>query len=184
MKKNITIALMFVFAAVNFALSQNRINIGAGYYGHTITYPGVVFEAEYEKVYSEKVSIPIRLDLGFYNHFRNHIGTFLDLNVGYRKYFKNGFVLEESIGFGVLETILNDPTFSVDDQNNVEEVSRFNQPDLIPSVTLGLAYNLSHKKDKLNMIWIRPKLSWKYPQKKSMVFGAGLQIGFTHNLRN
>ena len=182
MKKNITIAIVILFASINITLAQNRINIGAGYFGQTITYPGVVFEVEFEKVYSEKVSLPIRLDLGFYNHQRNHTGIFLDLNFGYRKYFKNGLVLEESVGFGVLQTILNDPTFSVDDQNNVEEVSRFNNPDVIPSVTLGIGYNLSHKKEKLNMLWVRPKLYWQYPQKKSLVFGAALLIGFTHSL--
>ena len=182
MKKNITIAIMLVVAAINFTFAQNRINIGAGYFGHTITHKGLVLEAEYEKLYSEKATLPIRLDLGFYNHLRNHTGIFLDFNAGYRRYFKSGLVLEESIGFGVLQTILNDPTFSVDDQNNVKKVSGLNQIDVIPSLTLGVGYNLSRKKETLNMIWFRPKLFWQYPQKKSMVFGAALQVGFTHSL--
>ena len=183
--KKIYISIMVVFLTTLGAAAQTHFNIGGGYFGQTISYPGIVIEAEREKMFSENVSIPIRLDLGFYNHPRYHAGAFIDLNVGFRQYFKSGFFLEEGIGAGVLAYFLNsDGVYKVDDSGLVSEASRANPVDFMPSITLGLGYNLTKDSGKQNLIWLRPKVSWQAPHKTLSTYNFALQVGFTHTIKS
>lgn len=181
------IYFILIMLAVIFTVSkaQTRTNIGGGYFGHTLTHPGIVLEFELEKLFSEKASLPLRLDAGFYSHLRNHYGLFIDLSFGFRRYFKSGLFLEESIGIGVLEAIINsDGVYNVDDNGNVTEASRFNPPDLMPSITLGIGYNLTKNSGTMNLVWFRPKIYWQYPHKTSSTFNPAVQVGFTHTIKN
>ena len=183
--KRIYIIAVFVFACTLTNFAQTYTNIGGGYFGHMGTHPGIVLEYETERMFSGEASIPVRLDLGYYVHKRNHNGLFLDINYGFRQYFNSGFYVEESIGFGVLFSTLNsDGVYEVDDRGLVSEASRFNQPDFMPSVTLGIGYNLSKNSDSKNLIWIRPKLAWQFPHKLSSLYTPCIQLGFTHSIRN
>ena len=176
----LSILMLSVFGTT---YAQTNFNIGGGYFGQTITHPGVVLEFEVEKMYSQKASLPLRIDVGFYSHPRNHNGLFLDLNIGFRRYYKSGLFLEESIGIGILETILNsDGVYEVDKEGSVSETSRFNEPDFMPSVTIGIGYNLSKNSEKQSLIWFRPKIFWQYPHKTSSTFNPVIQFGFTKTL--
>ena len=163
--------------------AQSRINIGGGYFGQTVTHPGIVIEMEYETNVSSTMSLPLRVDLGFYNHPRNHTGLFIDANYGFRRYYKSGLFLEESIGIGVLGSAINTDVFKVDDNGVVSETSKLNPLQLMPSITLGIGFNLTKSNEKsMNLIWIRPKISWEYPHKDTASFSPALQIGFTHQI--
>ena len=179
--------IIFLFAIVSSATlgsAQVRSNVGIGYFGQIISYPGAVLEYELEQQFGETSSLPLRIDLGFYVHPRHSNGFFLDVNYGLRKTYKNGFMIEESIGAGVMATMVNgDGTFEVDDDGMVREASPWNKPDFMPSITLGMGYNFTQKKEKLNMLWVRPKLYWQLPYKTSSVFHPALQVGFTHTIR-
>lgn len=164
--------------------AQSRLNIGGGYFGETITHPGLVFEMEYETNVSPTMSLPFRLDLGFYSHPRNHNGLFIDASYGFRRYFKSGFFLEESIGIGVLGSAINTDVFTVDENGNVSEGSKLNAPQFMPSLTVGIGYNLTKKNENsLNLIWLRPKIYWQFPHKTTASYSPALQIGFTHQIR-
>jgi len=167
----------------NMTFAQTTQRVGGGYFGHTVTHPGIVLEYELEKHYSEKASTPLRVNLGFYSHPRNHVGLFLDLNYGVRRTFASGLFVEQSIGVGVLETILNgEGVYETGEDGTVGKVSRWNSPDLMPSITLGLGYNLTRHSEKKNLIWIRPKISWQFPHKTTATFHPAVQVGFTHEL--
>ena len=182
--KKISFSIFVVFMTMLGVKAQTYFNIGGGYFGQTVTYPGLVIEAEMEKMFSENVSIPIRLDMGFYNHPRYHTGAFIDLNVGFRQYFKSGFFLEEGIGAGVLTYFLNsDAVYEVDDSGLVSEGSRTNPVDFMPSITLGLGYNLTKDSGKQNLIWLRPKVYWQVPHKTLSTYNFALQVGFTHTIK-
>ena len=183
MKKTyIIIAVLFAFIASGY--SQSNTKIGAGYYGHMGTHPGIVLELEKEQMFTEKASIPVRINLGFYSHKRNHNALFLDINYGFRQYFKSGIFLEESVGFGALASTLNsDGTYEVDESGMAYEVSSLNQPDLMASIILGIGYNLSKNSDQKNLIWLRPKLTWQFPHKLSSLYTPTIQIGFTHQIK-
>ena len=181
--KKIYISIMVVFLTTLGAAAQTHFNIGGGYFGQNITYPGFVLEAEREQMFSEFVSIPIRLDLGFYSHPRYHNALFLDLNAGFRRYFKSGLFLEESIGIGVMQSFLHsDAVYKVDDSGQVSDATRANPVDFMPSITLGLGYNLTQASGKQNLIWMRPKVYWQVPHKTTSTYNFALQVGFTHTI--
>ena len=181
--KKIYLTIIMLTAIIAASKGQTRINAGGGYFGHTATHPGIVLEYEIERMYSEKASLPLRIDAGFYSHPRNHFGFFADVSLGFRRYFKSGLFLEESIGIGVLETAINsDGVYSVDDNGKVTGVSRFNPPDLMPSLTLGIGYNLTKSSGTQNLLWFRPKIYWQYPHKTSSTFNPAIQLGFTHTI--
>ena len=181
--KNIFLIIALLITGINLSFSQTNKNVGAGYFGHTGTHPGVVLEYEIEKMYSKKASLPIRADIGVYSHPRNHVGLFVDLNVGFRRYFKSGIFLEESIGIGALGTFLNsDGVFKVDDIGNVSDGSRFIAVDLMPSLTLGIGFDLTKNRDRKTLIWLRPKIFWQYPHKTTSTFHPAIQLGLTYKL--
>lgn len=179
MKKFIILSLCLL--TFGFTLkAQTKINLGAGYFGHTISHPGFVFEAEWEKSFSENASLPIRINLGGYKHNRYHTGLFLDVHAGFRQYHKSGFFLEESIGLGIFQAILNsDAVYEVDESGAVQEAGRWLPQDLSPSITLGLGYNLGQGSGKTKNIWLRPKLFWQYPHKTSSTYHLAIQAGYT-----
>lgn len=182
--KKISIILVLLLSFIGTAFSQKNIKIGAGYYGQMVTHPGIVLEFEKEQMFTEKASMPVRVDLGFYSHKRNHNALFLDINYGFRQYFNSGIFIEESVGFGVLGSTLNsDGTYEVDENGLPYEVSSINQPDLMASITLGIGYNLSKNSDQKNLIWLRPRLSWQFPHKLSSLYSPTIQLGFTHQIK-
>lgn len=183
--KKIYISIFALVLALSGLHAQTNLNLGAGYFGKQITYPGLVLEAEVEHMFSEYVSLPIRLDLGGYVHPRHSTALFLDLNAGFRRYFKSGFFLEESVGVGVLETWLqSDAVYTVDDSGNPSESTRANPPVFMPSITLGLGYNLTQGSGKQNLIWLRPKIYWELPHKTISTYNFALQVGFTHTIKS
>ena len=180
--KHIALYLLFVLFSIN-GFAQHNINIGAGYFGHTLTYPGLVAEFELEKTISEQVSLPIRADIGFYHHTRYHTGIFLDVNVGHRRYYQSGWFYEQSIGVGVLASVLNsDGVYKVDEEGQVSDASRLNPIEFMPSITLGGGYDLSKEQNRRKLIWLRPKVFWQYPHKNASTFNVALQLGFTHTI--
>ena len=182
MKK--TLLIISIIAGLSLSLkAQDNIKIGGGYFGQTGTYPGLVFEFEKEKMYSDKASVPLRIDIGFYYHKRHTTGVFAEVNYGFRRYFKSGLFIEESIGFGILQTMLSaDAVYQVDDNGDITESNRFNKPDFMPSISFGLGYDLAKGSDGKTLIWFRPKLYWQYPERLSSVFTPSLQVGFTKTI--
>lgn len=177
--------IILILAAFFSSFGQTNMKYGGGYFGHTLTHPGVVLEFEIENMYSEKASMPLRIDVGYYSHPRNHNGVFLDINYGFRRNFKSGLFLEESIGIGALATFLNaGGVFEVDETGKVTEVSKFNTVDFMPSLTLGIGYNLTKNTEKQTLIWVRPKIYWQYPHKTTSTFNPVIQIGFSRNFSN
>jgi hypothetical protein len=182
MKKIFYTAIVF-FAFSSITFGQTHLHIGGGYYGQTLSHPGVVLQAELEKMYTENASIPLRAELGFFVHPRSHYGLFLNVNAGFRKYLNSGLFLEESIGIGILQSFLHtDGVFTVDDGGNVSDGSVVNPVDFMPSLTLGIGYNLSQGSGKQNLIWLRPQIYWQLPQKTTSTYSFALQLGFTHTL--
>ena len=141
MKKTQYITAILI-ACSSIVFGQTRLNVGGGYFGHTLSYPGIVLEAELEKMFSENASIPIRADLGFYVHPRNQYGLFFDLSAGFRQYFNSGLFVEESIGAGFLQAFLySDGVYEVNDEGVVTEGSRRipnNCMNWLDSVTWGV----------------------------------------------
>jgi hypothetical protein len=163
------------------ALSQ--LNVGVGYFGETGVYPGAVIELERESFHSSRFSTPFRADLGFYSHPRSHHALFLDVHQGIRRSFNSGFMIESSIGVGVMLTFMPETVYMVDDAGNVSTTSKMQHPDLMPSVTLGIGYDLNRDPEKRDLIWIRPKIFWQYPYNSMALPHLALQVGYTHTIK-
>jgi hypothetical protein len=184
MKRFIIFNLLLVLAASG-TFAQRHFNVGGGYFGHTLTHPGLVVEVEWEQMYTEKASLPLFVGAGAYLHPRNHYGVFLEAGAGLRQYLPSGLFFEERMGLGVLQTFLHsDAVYEVDESGQVNEGSRSNQPDFMPSVSLGLGYNFSQGEGKQNLLWIRPKLYFQMPHKTFSNYHLALQVGYTFTLRS
>jgi hypothetical protein len=172
--------LLVFWAILSFSQSNPHLKLGLGYFSETVAYPGFVLEFEREKMQSEKLSLPQRANLGFYNHPRNHMGLFFDIHQGTRRYFKKGLFLESAVGIGVLFPFYNEDVWEVDESGAVTEGSKFGGVDFMPSMTFGIGYCLN--KEKNNLIAFRPKLFWQYPHNQKALPHTAFQLIYTHTL--
>jgi hypothetical protein len=160
------------------AQAQKRTNLGLGYFGETLTHPGIVAHLEVEKKQSERVATLLGTNLSVYLHRRNHLGILLDGHTGLRRYYKSGFFTEQYLGLGVMLSFYQgDGVFQRDENGNIRRVSSFANPDIIPSVTLGLGYNLGHRQQKATLLYLRPKIYWQIPFNNLALPHLGLQAG-------
>ena len=180
--KRIHIIIIALFISLS-AWSQDRLNLGAGYFGHFITHPGIVVQAEREFAYGTKASLPMGVNLGFYAHPRNHYGLFMDLQTGFRYYTPSGIFLEEMVGVGILQSFLHsDAVYTVSEEGEVGEGSRSYAPDFMPSVQLGLGYRFGDEEARRSMIWLRPKFYFQLPHKGLTTYHLAVQLGYTYSI--
>ena len=182
-KKTTGILLIMLFLISFSSEVLPQMNAGVGYFGETGVYPGVVLEIEREPFHTPRFSTPFRADLGFYTHPRSHHALFLDVHQGIRRSFSNGLMVESSVGVGVMLSFMPETVYTVDDSGNVSTTSKMQNPDLMPSVTLGIGYDLNKDPVKRDLIWIRPKIFWQYPYNSLALPHLALQIGFTHTIK-
>ncbi|MFY0644323.1 MAG: hypothetical protein JXR19_07635 [Bacteroidia bacterium] len=162
-----------------FTQAQTSKALAVGYFGETLTYPGIVLEYEHEIIQSEKVSLVFRSDLGYYNHMRNHQAFFIDQHIGIRRNIGQRMFIEHSLGLGVMFPFLNAPVYSVTEQGEVVESSKVMNPDFMPSFSMGLGYDFNSTTNR-DAIWVRPKMFWQYPYNTLALPHVAIQIGFTH----
>lgn len=160
--------------------AQKLLSTGIGYFGETGVYLGMVLELEYEQYRAEGLSTFSRANIGYYAHPRSHSAFFTDIHQGLRHSFSSGIVLESSIGIGVMFSYYNEEVYKLTESGEFEETSRMAQPDLMPSITLGIGYDFSNDREKRRMAWVRPKMFWQYPYNSLSLPHLALQIGYTH----
>ena len=101
------ILILVTIAGIQLTIAaQTLLNGGIGYFGETGFYPGLVLELEKESYQSDHLSTPLRINLGYYSHPRNHAAFFLDVHHGLRRTFSNGIMLESSVGIGVMLSLI------------------------------------------------------------------------------
>ena len=109
--------------------------------------------------------------------------TFLEAGAGFRQYFRSGLFFEERLALGVCRPScipMRYMKWTTADRS--ARVHGANQPDFMPSVSLGLGYNLVGEKESRNLIWLRPKLYFQMPYKTLTNYHLALQVGFTRTL--
>lgn len=163
--------------------AQKNLNLGLGYFGETATHPGLVAHLEVEKSQSKKVSTLFRTDVGAYVHARNHVGAFVDVHAGLRRYRPSGIFTEQYLGLGTMLSFLNgDGVFQRDENGNIRRASSFANLDIMPSVTLGIGYNFSQDSGSANLLYLRPKVFWQLPFNNLALPHFALQVGFIHRI--
>ena len=176
--------LAFTIAGCSIPLNaQSHLNGGIGFIAGSNSDAGLVLEIEYEKMYTDNFSLPLRLDLGIIS-LRDYHSLVVDLHKGFRKYFKSGFFAEQDLGIGVLSmSNKTDDAWYYDTYGNVLRYGDTPAWGLIPSVSLGGGYNLTKKKGTRNMIWIRPKIYWNLAFTGLDTPYAQVQFGFTKTFK-
>lgn len=173
--------LFLLFFSQSFA--QTDLNIGGGYYGENFTSPGFLLEFEYEKHQTDNLSLPLRSDLGFFSS-SEYNALIIDIHQGYRRYFNSGLFVEQSIGLGIISTIYKiESIWYIDKYGNVIRYRDGMNIGFMPSVTMGLGYNLSKNEQSKNLIWIRPKVYWNFLIRGLNIPYWALQIGYTYNFK-
>lgn len=181
--KRFTFILAILSAFFLTASTQTRFNGGIGYYGENVSHPGVVLEFELEHFTAEGFSLPLRADVGFHIN-PDYNAYIIDVHKGFRKYFKSGVFLEQSIGAGVIVKSYKSDYWFVDDFSQV--VAHGNKPiwGFMPSVAVGAGYDISKDKEGSDLIWIRPKIYWDLGFRGLYLPYWALQIGFTHTFKS
>lgn len=180
MRLQLSIIFLLLFSQT---FAQTDINVGVGYYGENLTSPGVVLEFEFEKFHSEYLSLPTRADLGFFIAPDYNAYT-LDFHQGFRQYFKSGLFVEQFIGLGFIATTYNlESIWYIDDYGNPIRYKDGLNIGFMPSVTVGVGYNLSENGGNKNLIWIRPKVYWNFLIRGLNTPYWALQVGYTHTLK-
>jgi hypothetical protein len=179
--KKTTLSFLFLLVFSITGICQG-IKIGGGYFGETVSHPGFVGEIEHEQLFSNQIGLSTRFDLGFYHHPGNSDALFADLNYGFRRYFKNGLFMEQSVGLGTMALYYNEDVWHIDSNGNAVKVSRFGNFNLMPSVSAGLGYVLNRNTSNPKLFWLRPKIFWQLPFNNKALPHIAIQAGFTFTL--
>jgi hypothetical protein len=181
--KKLFLSIILLGILLNLS-AQKRLNAGIGYFGSNATSPGVVLEFEVEKIFTEDLTSPFRTDIGFFST-TDYNTLYIDINKGFRKYFKSGLYVEQSVGIGMSATFFTlesiwytqklGPPFRYNDGANW---------GLMPSLTLGAGYDLSKNKTANHIIWVRPKVFWNLGIRGLNAPYAAIQIGYSYNLKS
>ncbi|MFC2090367.1 hypothetical protein ACFLT1_06280 [Bacteroidota bacterium] len=178
MKRRLIIIMVLGGFAAGLS-AQTHLKAGIGYYGETVVNPGVVLDFEYEKHQSEDFSLPLRVNLGF--HSTPDFNAFsIDLHKGFRKTFKNGLFIEQSIGIGMInKSFKNSDYWFADKYFSV--IPHGNKPvwGLMPSVTFGAGYQIA----EAGILWIRPKVYWDLGYRGLYIPYTAIQLGYTHTFK-
>ncbi|MFC2090360.1 hypothetical protein ACFLT1_06245 [Bacteroidota bacterium] len=179
------LAIIFAMTLGIFAHgnAQTNVSLGGGISGSSLSSAGFLFEAEFDKVYSEEFSRPLQLHTGFYNDKEGNNVLFTDLHRGYRLTFQNGLFLEQSFGIGVMLTSYKEHPYYNAENGNIGFFPSGKGWDLVPSVTLGAGYNIDWKNGAKGSIWCKPKIFWKIPFDNPAQPKFALQLGYSHKIK-
>jgi len=185
MKRIFFFSILLIFYFTITAKSQNEITLGIGYFGETIFHPGLVAQVEYDKFLTNKISIPIRTDIGYYIHKRNHQAIFSELITGIRWHFLPRWHAGLNAGVGLMASWhhSDDGVFIVDNSGNISRTTSFAGLDFMPSTGFEFAYKIKEG-SKNNYIWLRPKAFWQMNVNERALFHFALEIGYSFTLNS
>lgn len=176
--------IVLLWSASTQVSAQKTITYGLGYFGETLTHPGVVAFAETEKKISNHWVIPFKADLGFYHHKRSHTALFADLTMGIRHRSESPIYYGAGIGIGGMASWYNSDkgVYRVDDNLNIEKAGNYAGLDLMPSVYLELGYQIQSNEKYASHIWLAPKVFWQYPSNEKAMMHYAIQVGYSITL--
>lgn len=157
-------------------LSQGDISVG--YYGETLSHPGIGISLTQTFFEYKEVSLSVREEIITYTHPRNHnmIGVNIYMPLGFFKNYKvSGEIF---IGSGYLMKFSNsDNVYYRDSSGEIKS----NDFELLHKLSLnagvGCRINLFTIKEKSVGLFIRPLAFWEYPVNNNLVIHPVLSVG-------
>lgn len=180
---------VILFFALTSAYGQGdslpKTKFTLGYFGETITHPGLNFGIEYYPFQSNKFQMILAANGGGYVHIRNNSAFFVRGQWGQRITFDSGVFVDEFLGLGYFHQFTHGgDNYEVLPNGAVVKTPNSGSPMIMASLALGTGYDFS-KKTKWNVIFFfRPELFWKAPFNGYYLTNIALNTGFIFNLRS
>lgn len=163
--------------------AQRNFSLGGGYMTSSLTAPGFLLEAEFDKVHSERFSLPLQIHAGFYSDREGNNIMFTDLHRGYRLTFQNGIFLEQAFGVGMMLSFYEEYPYYESENGNAGMFPNGRGWDILPSITFGAGYKVAWRNGATGNLWCKPKIYWKMPFDKPSQPKFALQIGYSHTIK-
>lgn len=163
--KHKIILLLFVIPIVVDAQEPKEFRLSLGYYGETLSHPGLNIGIEYGVPNNRKEQMILSLNIGGYLHKKNNTSLFVKAHWAQRYNFNKGLFFEGAMGIGYLHHIAHGgDKFEVKPNGAIVQVKKYGNPMLMPSVGLGLGWNFfsAHQNRRLS-VFVKPELFWKAP---------------------
>src|SRR5690554_913957 len=123
MKKQLFLFMLscsFTLAASAQVDHAPRHAVHVAYLGEMLTHPGLSIGYEKYLTDDSKFQVFMRANVGFYHHYRNNNTYMFTIETGYRRNYRSGLFLEQSLGIGYFNRqIHNDGTFAVDENGSI-----------------------------------------------------------------
>ena len=183
MKK--TKCIIFLVSMLAFqTIAQENIHKRHGfhiaYLGEMVTHPGLSIGYEKFLNYEDKFGIFLRSTLGFYRHFRNNTTYMLTLESGFRRNFRSGIFVDQSIGIGYFNRwVHGDGQFYVNENGGIEEKSGIGRSFVPFLANLGLGYHIQTNKAQFSP-FIRPNFYWKMPFNETPNMQLAVMVGILY----
>ncbi|WP_281616244.1 hypothetical protein [Flammeovirga sp. SubArs3] len=185
MKKRFYLLLLFLGVVSLSSYAQNKLNVGAAYYGETIFHPGFSINGEYEISLSESWSLPLRATTGYYFHKRNHQAVFLEITPGIRWHFgqTKRWYMSGYGGIGAMSSWhhSDDGIYEVNDNGNVSKKdSNYAGTSLTYMTSVDFGYQIS--KERPQYLWVRPRMTWQTQVNQQSLYHLAVEIGYSITL--
>lgn len=180
-----------VKAQDSLAIHQKKIKgFSLSYFAEYYTHYGVKAGTEYplwskeivkvkrnSKEIHKNKSVFVTGNIGCYIHKRNHVGLFVNSEIGYRKTRNKGLNYEYLLGIGYLHTFLQGDTYQVNDDGSVERVHLAGQSNLMASLSFGVGYNFDYHYHKPYALFIKPGFFIQYPYNTAFAVRPTIDLG-------
>lgn len=191
-----------LFLIITFILSIHQVfaqdtllnskiqGISISYFGEYLTHYGIKIGTEYSlkitnktKIKRNSKEIPKRKEhfitgnIGSYVHKRNHVGLFINSEIGYRRTRNKGFKYEFLIGVGYLHTFLQGDTYTVSDDGAVDKVNLAGQSNLMIPISCGLGYDFNYHYKKPFSLSLKSGFFIQYPYSHAIVIRPTIDLG-------
>jgi hypothetical protein len=157
---------------------KTKTKLTEGYYGETLTHPGMVFGLEHYVYGNDRYQMILSANVGGYEHPRNNTSLFVRGQWGQRVTFKSSFFVDQFIGLGYLHHFASGgKIYDVLPNGAIVEIANNGRSMIMPSVALGGGYDLAKQTGLNLMIYVRPELFWKAPFNGYYLTHFALNVG-------
>lgn len=169
----------------------NALNVT--YFGKSVTRPGIkagtnIFDYDLRwhiKPDGDTTTrrFIISSNIGFYCHFRNHYGLFLNSEFGYRTTYSNRFFWQCDIGAGYLRTFLAGRVYKVINDGEIHQVFLAGSNQFMPGIGITLGKDFTCRNKKLKSLYGRFGGFLQYPYNTMWLPSLNIEIGASFNLK-
>ncbi|MDC7126423.1 MAG: hypothetical protein PQJ46_12700 [Spirochaetales bacterium] len=174
------VAVFFLFSVLTISAQEQKqlFSFGIGYFGETITHPGVELFAEYPLFQLNSSKILLRCNFGYYNHSDYSHNFFILPEIVYNYQFPNGIFVEPSVGAGWLCQFPDGKTVSYDSGTFVTTTSVRHY--FMPSAALkgGFVFTVAGKESLVLASGFRA--FWQYPFNSQWLFHPAIEFEFRY----